>query len=279
MTELFANVNGIKICYEISGEGAPLLLVHGFGAKKESWIGQFKPLSQYFKVIRFDNRGAGKSDRPNQPYTMEIFADDIAGLLDFLKLDKVHVCGWSLGGMIVQTFLIKYPERINKAILINTLPSWPADKSGLEMYKNSQIESYHARLKDPKTTFFDRAITGFSRPFIKEMKEDPNKVIHGLFSAEDLINDSTINPSRPEDIINQTHALGNYNVLDKLHEVKSETLIICADKDRQTPRSMNEKIHELIPKSELVVIKGAGHESPKEKAPEINEHIIKFLKG
>jgi pimeloyl-ACP methyl ester carboxylesterase len=70
MTELFAEVNSIKICYEISGEGEPLLLVNGFGSKKESWIAQFKHLSERFRVIRFDNRGAGKSDRPHIKYTM-----------------------------------------------------------------------------------------------------------------------------------------------------------------------------------------------------------------
>ncbi|MHA1803315.1 MAG: alpha/beta fold hydrolase [Promethearchaeota archaeon] len=279
MSESFVEVNGIKICYEIKGEGEPLFLVHGFGAKKEVWVGQFEPLSKHFKVIRFDNRGAGKSDRPNQPYTMEMFADDLAGLMDALNIPKAHIVGWSLGGMIVQKFLILYPEKVKKAVLINTLPSWPADKSGLEMYKNSQIESYHARLKDPVGTFFEKAKMGFSRQFLKMMREDPKKVFHGLFSAEDLIKESTINPSTPQDIINQTHALGNYNVLEDLSKVKTPTLIICADKDRQTPKVMNEKIHEKIPNSELVVIKGAGHDSPKERAPEINEHIIKFLKN
>ena len=101
MPELFAEVNGIKFCYEILGEGDPLILVHGFGSKKESWIAQFKPFSEHFKVIRFDNRGSGKSHRPKEIYTMEVFADDIAGLMDYLKIDKAHIIGWSLGGMIV----------------------------------------------------------------------------------------------------------------------------------------------------------------------------------
>lgn len=278
MTE-FAEVNGTKICYEIKGEGEPLILIHGFGVTKEVWIGQFEPLSQYFKVIRFDNRGAGESDRPDQPYTMEIFADDIAGLMDFLNIEKAHILGWSLGGMIAQMFIVRHPTRINKAVLINTLPSWPADKSGLEMYKNSQIESYNAKLKDPENIFYEKAKMGFSRKFLKEMKEDPKKKFHGLFSAEDLIEQSITNPSRPPDIINQTNALGNYNLLERLKEVKSETLIICAEKDRQTPKLMNEKIHKQIPNSKLIVLEGVGHDSPKEKAPIINEHIIKFLKA
>ncbi|MEJ2248115.1 MAG: alpha/beta hydrolase [Candidatus Lokiarchaeota archaeon] len=227
MTEKFTNVNGIKLCYEIKGEGEPLILVHGFGVTKEVWIAQFEPLAEYFKVIRFDNRGAGKSDRPNEPYRMEMFADDIAGLMDNLEINKAHILGWSLGGMIVQTFALKYPNRINKIVLINTLPQWPGDKSGLQMYEIEQ---------------------------------------------------SITNPSRPQDIRNQTHALGAYDVLDDLHKIEILTLIICAEKDRQTPKIMNEKIHEKIPNSKLIVIENAGHDSPKERAPEVNQHIIDFLK-
>jgi len=279
MTELYADVNSIKLCYEIKGNGEPLVLIHGFGVNKQVWIGQFQPLSKHFMVTRFDNRGAGKSDRPNQPYTMEMFADDIRGLLDYLKIAKAHVIGWSLGGMIVQTFVLNYPERVNKMVLINTLPSWPADKSGLEMYKNSQIEAFNARLENPEKVFFDRASMGYSRQFIKMMKEDPKKKIHGLFSVEDLIKESTINPSRPQDIINQVNALGSFDVLNRLHEIENQTLIICAEKDRQTPKAMNEKIHDRIPNSKLVVLEGVGHDSPKESAPEVDKKIIEFLKS
>ncbi|MBY8989988.1 MAG: alpha/beta hydrolase [Candidatus Lokiarchaeota archaeon] len=278
MKEEFALVNGVKICYEIQGKGDPIVLIHGFGVTKEEWIGQFEPLSQYFKVVRFDNRGSGKSDRPNTPYTMELFADDTRGLMDFLEIKKAHIIGWSVGGMIAQHFAIKYPERVNKLILINTTAAWPEEKSGLELYKNAQVARYEARLNDPVKTFFDAAKMGFSRNFLKLMKEDPEKKFYGLFSAEDLIKKSTINPAKPQDIANQAHALGTHNVLDRLHLINSETKIICAEKDRQMPKSVNLKIHEGIPNSEYIVIEGVGHSSPQEKAPEINKMIIEFLK-
>ena len=110
MKEAFAIVNRINICYEINGDGDPVLLVHGFGAKKESWIAQNDSFAKHFKVIRFDNRGAGKSDRPDGPYSMEVFADDMNALLDFLEIKKTHIIGWSLGGMIVQNMVLKYPQ-------------------------------------------------------------------------------------------------------------------------------------------------------------------------
>ena len=114
----FADVNGIKICYEIQGKGDPVILVHGFGVKKEVWMCQYGPLSEKFKVIRFDNRGAGESDHPDELFTMEMLAEDIRGLMDALNLEKAHIVAWSLGGMIAQHFAIKYPDRINKLILI-----------------------------------------------------------------------------------------------------------------------------------------------------------------
>lgn len=278
MTEFFAEVNSIKICYEIQGEGYPVVLIHGFGVKKEQWFGQFDSLSEHFKVIRLDNRGAGKSDRPNEMYTMALFAEDVKGLLDYLRIEKSHIIGWSVGGMIAQHFAIKFPNSVEKLILINTISAWPADKSGLELYKNGQIARYNSRLEDPEKTFFEAAKMGYSRPFIKLMKAEPNKKFHGLFSAEDRIKDSTINPATPQDITNQAHALGNHNVTDKLHLIKAETLIMCADKDRQMPKAVNLKIHEGISNSKFVVIEGVSHESPIEKAPEINKIIIDFLK-
>ncbi|TFF99895.1 MAG: alpha/beta hydrolase [Promethearchaeota archaeon] len=278
MGKNFAKVNDIKICYEIKGVGEPLLLVHGFGSEKESWNAQFEPLSKYFKVIRFDNRGAGETDRPNEPYLMETFADDTAGLLDHLKIEKTHIVGWSLGGMIVQQFAIKYPERIRKIVLINTLPQWPGEEKGLEMYKKNQIDGYHKKMEDPKKAFFDGAKLNYSRKFRKKMEENPEKVFHGLFSAQDLIDISVLHPATPQDIKNQAHALGKYDVLGQLSEIENETLIIAAEKDRITPLTMNKVIHKQIPNSKLIVIEKVGHGSPREKAPTVNQYIIDFLK-
>ena len=274
----FADVNGIKICYEIKGEGEPLLLVHGFGVKKEVWMCQFDPLSEKFKVIRFDNRGAGKSDHPDELFTMEMLAEDIRGLMDALNIEKSHVVAWSLGGMIAQHFAIKYPERINKLILINTLPNWPgSDDAGIEMYKNSQLDSIKAYQEDAMKAFFDRAPMGYSRKFKKEMQEDTKKKFHGLFSVEDYVKMKTTDIPNPKDIENQANALKYHDVIDKLHLIQNETLIIAAEKDRQTPLSRNQLIHEKIPNSRIVVIAGAGHDSPLEKAPELNKQIIDFL--
>ena len=277
MTELFAETNGIKICYEIKGDGKPLVLIHGFGVNKEEWIGQFIPLSKHFKVIRFDNRGAGKSDHPAEGFTIKTLAEDLNGLLDHIEIKKAHIVGWSLGGMVAQEFVLNYPDKVDKLVLINTLPYWPGDASGLEMYRESKIEARKAFKQDPVKAFYDGATPGFSRKFKKELLEDPKKKIHGLFSAEDLIEKDKNNPISTRDIENYTQALGSHNAIDRLPGIKKDTLIISATHDKSTPLSMNELIHEKIPQSKIVVIQKAGHNSPIERGPEMNDYIIEFL--
>ena len=277
MPESFANVNGIKICYEVAGEGFPLFLVHGITAKKEDWICQFGPLTKNFRIIRFDNRGAGASDRPNDPYTMDMYTDDLRGLMDFLKVEQAHIIGNSLGGMIVQNFAIKYPKRTNKIVLTNTLPYFISDQKGFDMYINGLCSGYEATQKDPKTAFFNGAKINFTRNFIKLMVDDPKRKFYDLFSAEDLIKESTNRPATPQDIRNQGNSLKNYNALERLHKIKNKVLIICSSKDRQCPCLMSEKIRDIIPNSKLIVIEDAAHEAIKEKAPLVNNHIINFL--
>ena len=278
MVENYADVNGIKICYEIIGRGDQLILIHGFGPNKNNWkLAQVGPLSKYFKLLIFDNRGAGKSDRIDEPYYMEMFADDLNILMDVLNIERAHIVGESLGGMIAQTFTLNYPERVNKLILINTTSSFPKNPSGIELYKNSKITKYNAILNDPVKAFWDHGISGFSRQFRKVLKENPMKKFHDLYTVEDLIKQNATNPSTPQDAENQANALLHFDITNKLDKIKKETLIITATHDKTLPRALNEKIHEKIPNSKLIVIERAGHYSPIEKAPEINEHIIDFL--
>ena len=277
MVELFADVNGIKICYEILGEGDPIILVHGFGSKKESWIAQFKPLAEHFKVVRFDNRGAGKSDRPKGVYTMKVFADDIAGLMDNLKIDKANIIGWSMGGMIVQNFVIKYPHRVNKMVLINTNYGQP-DESGAEVYKNMRLADLKLRKEDPEKSFWQSARSGFYIKFRKQMEADPSKKWYGLWSAEDLIRDRVIDPPTEEDVEIQTEAINTHHTLERLHEIKNQSLLIASTHDRVMPVAIMKEMHQRIPNSTLKILDKAGHDSPLSNAPEVNKMIIDFLK-
>lgn len=206
-----------------------------------------------------------------------MYADDINGLLEFLKIEKAHVIGLSLGGMIVQNFIFKYPERVNKLVLINTWPGFP-DPKGPEMYKEGKITYFQELKKDPLKTFLKSAKGGFSRDFWKMMAENPKRKFHGLWSVEDIIERDLKYPYTPQDNNNAANAVIGHNTLDRLHKIKSKTLILCGAKDRIAPLYINQQMHERIPDSILKVIKDARHSLPLEKTPEVHKILVDFLK-
>ncbi|MBD3256153.1 MAG: alpha/beta fold hydrolase [Candidatus Lokiarchaeota archaeon] len=282
MTDLFAKINNIKICYDIHGQGDPVFLIHGFSDRKEHWRAQVDKLAKNFKVIRMDNRGAGKSEKPKNKYTIEVYAHDIAGLMDYLNIEKAHVVGHSLGGMIAQNFALLYPEKLNKLVLVNTIPGLrpPGEDitNAVKMYKQNAINGLKAREKDPLNAFLTGAKSSYSRKFWKLMREDPDRKFHGIWSVNDLLEEKTKYGPTEQDLIHQSDALASHNTYHSLPNIKSEVLIIAAEKDKSCPASMSEKMHELIPNSKMVIIEKAAHQSILEKPQEVNSKIIEFLK-
>ncbi len=278
MNEFYAELNNIKIAYEIHGEGYPLILLHGFAMYKEFWKWQVKELSKEFRVVTLDIRGCGKSDHPVEPYSMEDLADDIKELLDYLNIDKVHLGGHSFGGMIAQYFALNYPKRLNKLILMSTFANLPLDKSGLDMYKRSQLSNYEAKVEDSTKAFWNKMKQRFSRNFFKEMSQNPDKLFHNMFSAHDLMKlEETKGTSKPQDILNQINAIVQHNTIDRLHKINNDTLVLAAEKDRIIPKIANEFIDEKIPKSNLIVFK-SSHYFMLEEAPNFNLVVLNFLR-
>ncbi|MDD4955813.1 MAG: alpha/beta hydrolase, partial [Candidatus Omnitrophica bacterium] len=117
-----AKLNNISLYYEIYGKGYPLLLIGGLGSDCSSWLGIVKGLSLHFKTIVFDNRGCGRSGIGNDKITVAKMAKDAIELLDFLKIEKAHILGHSMGGYIAQELAINYSNRVNKLILESTAP-------------------------------------------------------------------------------------------------------------------------------------------------------------
>ncbi len=278
MTEFYANINGIKVCYEIHGEGYPIVLIHGFGSRKEGFKCQIPVLAKRFRVITFDNRGAGKSERVKEPYTMEILANDIRSLLDFLEIKKSHILGTSMGGIIAQQFVLQYPEYVNKLVLVNTISGAP-DNVGLELLKKNRLEQLELIKKDPEKAFWDNAHIWFYRKYRKELKENPKTKFFGIWSAEDEIRESTILMPNPLDIELQIETMKGFNTLDRLHEIKNPTLLLAASHDKICSKNTMEEMHKRIPASIFQVIEKAGHESPKTRASEVNKIIFDFLKN
>ena len=273
----FANSNGINISFELKGNGFPIIFIHGFGSKKEIWKPQIKDFSNEYTTITFDLRGTGKTDRPDYPYTMEMFADDIKGLMDYLQIKSTHLIGRSLGGMIAQNFVLKYPQRVKKLVLIATNAKFD-DSSTVDLAINNRIKEVESIKKDPVKAFWNKSVFIYHQKFRQELKQNPKKKIYNVFSLEDLIEESTINPSKAQDIINQGNAMKVHNTFSRLKEIKNHTLLLTTSHDRLIPKSSMIEINKRIPNSILKTIEKAGHFMTVSRAAEVNNIILDFLK-
>ena len=116
----FVQSNGIQIYYETHGEGTPLLLIGGLSNDVTDYERMIPLLCAHRKLILFDNRGAGRSDKPDIPYSIEIMADDTAGLLEALGIAQTDVIGVSMGGRIALDLALRYQRMVHKLVLVST---------------------------------------------------------------------------------------------------------------------------------------------------------------
>ena len=122
VAQQFAEREGVRIAYEAEGSGPPLLLIHGLGYDRAGWGPLPQLLAREFRVLRHDNRGLGESDVPAGPYSVRQLADDAVAVLDAEGLERAHVVGTSLGGMIAQELALSHPERVDRLVLACTTP-------------------------------------------------------------------------------------------------------------------------------------------------------------
>ncbi|MFX1237816.1 MAG: alpha/beta fold hydrolase [Promethearchaeota archaeon] len=274
----FAKINGLNICYEIHGnkDGEPLILVSGWCLKKEMWIAQIKQLGERFKLITFDNRGCGKSDRPDYHYTLDMFADDIAGLMDHLKIEKTYIMGYALGAMAVTRFVLKYPERVKKVVLLNTSGKFPSD----ELIKNIIVVNSKAldfQQNAPENYFMKSAVMAFHEDFIKELEANPGKKFYDLWTVAEWVKEYSIDPMTPKDVENQGSAMLEMNLLDEVDQITHETLIIAGSHNKVHPKEWMIEMHDKMPNSRLKILENAGDMTYLSRAPEINKLVLDFL--
>ncbi len=115
-------INGIKLYYEIHGAGEPLVLIAGLASDISEYAGISEGLAQKYRVVTFDNRGAGRSDKPDIPYSIEMMADDAIRLMDAVGAGRAHIIGISMGGRIALELALQHPDRVDKLVLVSTAP-------------------------------------------------------------------------------------------------------------------------------------------------------------
>ena len=114
------NVNDVTFYCNTRGVGHPLVLIRGLGSNADHWYPQIPPFSSFFRVISFDNRGIGRSNKPDGPCTIAMMAEDTAGIMDAMGIQKAHIMGLSMGGMIAQEFALRFPHRVHGLVLACT---------------------------------------------------------------------------------------------------------------------------------------------------------------
>ncbi|MCB0119292.1 MAG: alpha/beta fold hydrolase, partial [Anaerolineales bacterium] len=115
----FLNVNGVDLYYEVNGKGQTVVFIHGLGSSCQDWEKQEPVFSKQYQVVTLDLRGHGKSQKPSGPYSIALFARDVAGLIRSLNLAPVHVVGISLGGMIALQLAADHPELVRSFVAAN----------------------------------------------------------------------------------------------------------------------------------------------------------------
>lgn len=256
-------IRDIMTYYEEAGSGDPLILVMGLGGDLQAWAMQVPALAKHFRVITFDNRGAGRTSAPDRPYTIQQMADDLAALMDRLGIDKAHVLGWSMGGYIAQEFAIKYPARVEKLILLATAAS-------IDGYGRAVVTSWiNARRSNLSREQWQR----FTAPYLYSpgLLDDHERL-------ERAILNSANNPYAQQDhaFIRQAAAILAFNASDRLGAVKAKTLVLSPKDDMLIPPRNSEKLAGLIPGATLQTLDG-GHVGSLEYPNEYNEAILEFL--
>jgi pimeloyl-ACP methyl ester carboxylesterase len=259
----YLKYNDIVLFYIEEGKGEPLILISGLGSKN-SWHFQIPFFKEKMRVVALHNRGTGKSSRPNYSYTLEMFINDIIALLDHLQIrQKIHLAGISMGGMIAQEFVLKYPEKVKDLILCATSPIHIGSNI-VESQKMMQDFSWEQKFKV-------RASALYARSYKKKLKRDVN-----LYKKleQEFIEDAT----EVKDWINQGAAITNFDVTEHIHDIKLPTLILTGDEDSIINYQNSMILHEKIPNSILEVVPNSGHGFNVEESERVNQVIWNFIK-
>lgn len=258
-----ARINGIEINYRESGEGPPLLLIHGFTGNLRNWALQTPILTRDFRMVSIDQRGHGHSGKPTLPedYSLELMAEDAYGLLQHLAIDECCLIGHSMGGMVAQHLVLTHPELVRALVLVDTAAEVTSTMCTRERVHLVEI----ARDQGMEAVFEEQLRTN---PMVDQIRGQPRLL--GLWRQQFLLT------SREAYIYCACAIVGREPLLDKLHAIEAPTLIICGENDDSMVEA-SRRMHERIAGSELVIIRGAGHTPQIEKAPEFNRVLTEFL--
>lgn len=247
--------------YQDQGQGQPLVLVHGLGSSTFDWEAQVQEFSKSYRVITFDMRGHGQSEKPAGPYSIPMFAADLNALLEALDVTAVHLVGISLGGAVAFQFVLDYPEKVKSLTVVNSGPTL----GGTPEQAQQEIDRRVGIVQQLGMRGMGQALSPvlFPKPGHAALRE--------TFIEQWAAND-------PQAYIEATRSMLGWDVTDRLGEIRCPTLIVSADQD-YSPVAAKEAYLKLMPNARLVVIPDAHHATPIEEPEKFNAALRKFLEG
>jgi 3-oxoadipate enol-lactonase len=253
------HLDDVQLYYEVSGEGEPLLLLHGLGSSGRDWELQLPDFSRCYQVITVDVRGHGRSSKPPGPYAVSQFASDVAALLQRVAGGPAHLVGISMGGMIALQLALDTPECVRSLVIVNSAPELAPQTVGqrLQLWQRMLV----MRFADMRQigAFIGRRL--FPKPeqapllqiFIERWAENDKRAYMDAFQA-----------------------LIEWSVTGRLHEIKQPVLVVAAEHD-YIPLAHKEAYVAQMATAHLVVIADSRHATPVDQPEVFNRTVLAFL--
>jgi 3-oxoadipate enol-lactonase len=252
----------IDVHYQVEGPAtAPVVLVsHALGAALAMWEPQMPALSEKFRVVRYDQRGHGRSPVPSGPYSIAELAGDLLRLLDRLDLDRIHFCGLSLGGMVGMWLASHAPDRIDRLVLCCT---------AARMMRPPDYAQRAELVRREGMAAVADAVIG--RWFTPDFAASQPKVVSSIRSM--------LLSTPAEGYAGGCEALSTMDLRPDLARITAPTLVIAGSEDQSTPVAQSKEIAATIPGARLDVVSDASHLANLARPEEVTDLILNFISG
>jgi pimeloyl-ACP methyl ester carboxylesterase len=261
---------GNRTYYEMYGEGPPppLVLVMGMGGSCRGWHAlQVPELSRHRRILIFDNRGVGESEDPGGPFSTADLADDTAGLLDALGIEKADVLGAFMGGMIAQELALRHPERVDRLVLVGT---WARADAKRRMLLEKWRDMVKAGLP-PEVQVRERLLWTLADETLEQ-----TDLIEAMVRFH--LKDRKEHAAVSDDLfVRQCDACLAHDTLTRLAGLAQPTLVVCGQQDQLTPPALHRTLAAAIPDARLVTIPSAAHLVVAEAAQRFHHVVLQFL--
>jgi pimeloyl-ACP methyl ester carboxylesterase len=272
----FAKSNDLRIEYSVEGSGdETILLVMGLGARSADWGRDFpERLSERYRVVRFDNRGTGgsavgdspgSSDKPAEAWTLEDMAEDAVAVLDAVGVERAHVLGISMGGMISQLVALGHPERVNRLVLLSTNFGGP----GIVRPNAELISLLYSPPRGTSPEEIVRlALQMITAPGFAEANQE---------LIDELVEYARLQPTPKMVFATQLQAILSSDRSERVRDIRAPTLVIHGDMDPLIPYENGVRLAERIPGARLETLRGVGHVPSFEAPAELAKLVLDFF--